>query len=126
MAEKRFLIVDDSATMRQLLMMAVRKLDGIGPLTLVEAVDGRDGVEKFQASNFDLVMTDIKMPNMTGLELVAKLREDLGNKTIPIIIISTKGEETDIQRGLSLGANEYLLKPISAVRLKEVIVKLLS
>lgn len=126
MAEKRFLIVDDSATMRQLLMMAVRKLDGIGPLTLVEAVDGRDGVEKFQTGNFDLVMTDIKMPNMTGLELVAKLRQDLGNKTIPIIIISTKGEETDIQRGLSLGANEYLLKPISAVRLKEVIVKLLS
>jgi two-component system, chemotaxis family, chemotaxis protein CheY len=126
MAERKFLIVDDSATMRQLLIMAVRKLDGIGPLTLVEAVDGKDGFEKFQTAQFDLVMTDIKMPNMTGLELVGKLRDELGNRTVPIIIISTKGEESDIQRGLSLGANEYLLKPISTMRLKEVITKLLG
>ena len=49
MAERRFLIVDDSATMRQLLMMAVRKLDGIGALTLVEAHDGKDGFEKMAA-----------------------------------------------------------------------------
>jgi two-component system, chemotaxis family, chemotaxis protein CheY len=126
MAEKKILIVDDSATMRQLLIMAVRKLDGVGPLSIVEAVDGQDGFEKFRTGQFDLVMTDIKMPNMTGLELIGKLRDDLGNKTIPIIIISTKGEETDIQRGMSLGASEYLLKPISTLRLKEVITKLLA
>ena len=126
MAEKKILIVDDSATMRQLLIMAVRKLDGVGPLSIVEAVDGQDGFEKFKTGQFDLVMTDIKMPNMTGLELIGKLRDDLGNKTVPIIIISTKGEETDIQRGMSLGASEYLLKPISTIRLKEVITKLLA
>jgi two-component system, chemotaxis family, chemotaxis protein CheY len=126
MGEKKILIVDDSATMRQLLIMAVRKLDGVGPLTLVEAVDGQDGYEKFKANQFDLVMTDIKMPIMNGLELIEKLRNELGNRAVPIIIISTKGEETDIQRGLSLGANEYLLKPISTIRLKEVITKLLA
>jgi two-component system, chemotaxis family, chemotaxis protein CheY len=60
------------------------------------------------------------------LELIEKLRNELGNRAVPIIIISTKGEETDIQRGLSLGANEYLLKPISTIRLKEVITKLLA
>jgi two-component system chemotaxis response regulator CheY len=126
MADRTFLIVDDSAMMRQLLIMAVRKLDGIGPLTITEGVDGKDGFEKFQAGQFDLILTDIKMPNMTGLELIGKVRGELGNKTVPIVIISTKGEETDIQRGMSLGANEYLLKPISTIRLKEVITKLLS
>ncbi|MEW6733245.1 MAG: response regulator [Acidobacteriota bacterium] len=124
MAERKFLVVDDSATMRQLLIMALRKLDGVGPLTLVEAFDGKDGFEKFQAGNFDLVLTDIKMPNMDGLELIGKLREV--NQNVPIIIISTKGEEADIQRGLSMGANEYLLKPISTIRLKEIIGKLFA
>lgn len=124
--EKKVLVVDDSATMRQLLIMAVRKLDGIGALNFVEAVDGKDGYEKFSTGNFDLILSDIKMPNMTGLDLVAKVRQEAGNKTIPIIIISTKGEEHDIQAGLSLGANEYLLKPISTIRLKEVITRLLT
>ena len=126
MPEKKILIVDDSATMRQLLIMAVRKLDGIGPLTITEGIDGKDGFEKFKSGQFDLVLTDIKMPNMTGLELVDKVRNEAGNKTVPVIIISTKGEEADIQRGMSLGANEYLLKPISTIRLKEVITKLLA
>ena len=126
MSEKKFLIVDDSATMRQLLIMAVRKLDSIGPLTLIEAVDGKDGYEKLKSEKFDLVMTDIKMPNMTGLELIGKLRGELGNRSVPVIIISTKGEEADIQQGMTLGANEYLLKPISTIRLKEVITKLLA
>lgn len=126
MGEKKVLVVDDSATMRQLLIMAVRKLDGIGALSFVEAVDGKDGYEKFSNGNFDLILSDIKMPNMTGLDLVAKVRQEAANTTIPIIIISTKGEEHDIQAGLSLGANEYLLKPISTIRLKEVITRLLA
>jgi two-component system, chemotaxis family, chemotaxis protein CheY len=126
MADRKVLVVDDSATMRQLLIMAVRKLDGIGPLTFVEAVDGKDGYEKFVAGNFDLILSDIKMPNMTGLDLVAKVRQESNNKNVPIIIISTKGEEHEIQAGLTLGANEYLLKPISTIRLKEVITRLLA
>jgi two-component system, chemotaxis family, chemotaxis protein CheY len=124
MSEKKILIVDDSATMRQLLVMAVKKLDSIGPLSITEGVDGKDGYEKFNEGQFDLILTDIKMPNMTGLELIEKVRKEIGNKTVPIIIISTKGEEADIQKGLSLGANEYLLKPISTIRLKEVITRL--
>ncbi len=123
MGEKRLLIVDDSATMRQLLVMALRKIDGIGPLVLVEAKDGQDGYEKFKTTHFDLVMTDIRMPNMDGLQLINKLRDELGNKTVPIIVISTKGEEDDIQKGLNLGASEYMLKPISATRLRELITK---
>lgn len=125
MGEKRILIVDDSVTMRQLLIMAVRKLD-FGQLALTEAVDGQDGYEKFNADYFDLIITDIKMPNMTGLQLIEKIRNELGNKTVPIIVVSTKGDEADIQRALSLGADEYLLKPLSTISLKNVINKLLG
>ena len=124
MEEKKCLIVDDSATMRQLLVMAVKKLDG--KLKITEAVDGQDGYNKFQQGQFDFVLTDIKMPNMTGLELVEKLRKESINPSIPIVIISTKGEESDIEAGMKLGANEYLLKPISTMKLKEVVTKFLT
>src|SRR5262249_19242565 len=98
MSEKKVLIVDDSATMRQLLMIAVRKIDGLGPFQLVEAVDGEDAFSKFISERFDLVLTDIRMPNMDGLDFIKKIRYELGDRTVPIIVISTKGEESDVQR----------------------------
>jgi two-component system, chemotaxis family, chemotaxis protein CheY len=126
MAEKKILVVDDSATMRQLLVMSLRKLDGAGQLELVEAVDGEDAYAKLKADAFALVMTDINMPGMDGLELVSRLRNELGNRTVPVVIITTRGEEADVQRGLQIGADDYLLKPISGLRLKAVVAKLLQ
>lgn len=126
MPEKKILIVDDYATMRQLLVMAVRKLDSIGQPLIIEAIDGREGYDKFQAQAFNLVLVDIKMPKMNGLELITKIRQESGNRNVPIIIISAKSEEEDIQRGLAAGADEYLLKPISMRRLKEMITKLIA
>ena len=126
MPEKKILIVDDSATMRQLLIMALSKLDGVGRLAVVEACDGEDAFAKFTSERFDLVLTDIKMPNLDGLELIKRIRYELGERIVPIVIISTKGEEGDVQKGLMLGANEYMLKPISTTRLKQVITQLLA
>lgn len=122
MAAKTVLVVDDSATMRELIKMALKKIDIIAPVTLVEGSDGQDGLKRFQEKNIDLVLTDIKMPNMTGLELIEGIRKI--PSSVPIIVISTKGEKSDIERGLSLGANEYLLKPISVINLKAAISKL--
>lgn len=120
------LIVDDSATIRQLLTLTLRRLEGGTYMRIVEATDGREALEKVGSEDYDLVLTDIKMPNMDGLEFLQRVREDLGNRALPIVIISTKGEENDVARGLALGANAYLTKPVSAPRLLETIERLFA
>lgn len=126
MSGKSLLVVDDSATFRQLLCMSLSRLDGISQSSITEAVDGEDALDKVKGGNFDLVLTDIRMPKMDGLEFVRKVRNDLNRKDLPIIIISTKGAEQDIELGLSLGASGYLSKPISMVKLRELVTGLLG
>jgi two-component system chemotaxis response regulator CheY len=126
MSEKSVLVVDDSATFRQLLCMSLARLEGVSQASITEAVDGEDALNKVKVGNFDLVLTDIRMPNMDGLEFVRRVRNDLNRKDLPIIIISTKGADEDIELGLSLGASGYLSKPISMVKLRELVTGLLA
>ncbi len=126
MESRTFLVVDDSATIRQLLTLTLRKLNGGSQLKIIEATDGREALEKVRMAHYDLVLTDIKMPNMDGLEFLQRVRNELDNKTLPIIIISTKGEEEDVARGMALGANAYLTKPVSAPKLLETIGRILG
>ena len=121
MNKKSFLVVDDSATFRQLLCMSLTRLDGIEHGDITEAVDGADALTKVKDNSFDLVLTDIRMPNMDGLEFVNKVRTELKRTELPIIIISTKGAEEDIEKGMSLGATGYLSKPIQMTRLRELV-----
>jgi two-component system chemotaxis response regulator CheY len=125
MERKSLLVVDDSATFRQLLCMSLTRLEGIAPGDITQACDGVDALTKLQARDYDLVLTDVMMPNMTGLELVARVRSEL-QKKVPIVIISTKGEEAFVEEGMKNGANCYLLKPISLPRLREVVSGLLA
>ena len=122
---KSVLVVDDSATFRQLLCMSLSRLDGVKPGSITEAVDGMDALDKIKQKQFDLVLTDIRMPNMDGLELVRQVRKDPTWQNLPIIIISTKGSEDDIELGISLGANGYLSKPISMLKLRELVSSML-
>ncbi|MGH9829728.1 MAG: response regulator [Blastocatellia bacterium] len=126
MSDKSFLVVDDSATFRQLLCMSLSRLDGVSESNITQAVDGEDALKKVKDGQFDLVLTDIRMPNMDGLEFVRRVRNDLNRRDLPIIIISTKGSEDDIQLGMSLGASGYLSKPISMVKLRELISGILT
>ena len=106
----KILIVDDSRTVRQLLKLVLLK--GL-PCQITEAEDGQKAVDVLEADDaYDLVITDINMPNMNGLSLVKKVRGDLGLQ-VPIIIITTMGKEEDRDEGLSLGANSYLTKPFN-------------
>src|ERR1044071_2479354 len=118
MSNKSLLAVDDSATFRQLLCMSLTRVDGITQANITEAADGQDALEKLRDRNFDLVLTDIRMPRMDGLELIKKLRNDMNETALPIIIISTKGSEEDVELGMRLGASGYLSKPISMARLR--------
>jgi CheY-like chemotaxis protein len=125
MERKSLLVVDDSATFRQLLCMSLTRLEGISQGDITQACDGADALNKMQSKSFDLVLTDVMMPNLNGLELVSRVRSELQSR-VPIVIISTKGEEAFVEQGMKNGANCYLLKPISLPRLREVVSGLLA
>jgi two-component system chemotaxis response regulator CheY len=113
MKRHRILIVEDSPTMRQLLVFALKRIKGA---ELVEAQDGMDGLRKVTSDHFDLALVDINMPVMDGLKLISLIRGEEGLKGMPIVVITTEGAKEDRERALSLGADEYLTKPIQANR----------
>jgi len=111
MAQHRILIVEDSPTMRQLLVFALKRLKDID---IVEAHDGMDGLRKVTSDAYDLAFVDINMPVMDGLKLISLIRGEQSLSEMPICVITTEGASEDRERALSLGANEYLTKPIQA------------
>jgi len=123
MPEHNFLVVEDSPTMRQLISFALKRIPGS---TIVEANDGIDALKKLSTQKFDVILTDINMPIMDGLKLVSMVRNDPVLKSIPIIIITTEGAEEDRKRGLALGANAYIPKPIKTAELLNVVNQMLG
>jgi len=103
---KRVLVVDDSITVREL----ERQLLENRGYTVDVAVDGVDGWNAVRSGRYDLVVSDIDMPRMNGIQLVAHIKEDARLKAIPVIIVSYKDREEDRIRGLDVGANFYLTK----------------
>ncbi len=123
MAQYKVLVVDDSPTMRQLIVFALKRLREV---SVTEANDGVDGLKKISSDKFDLVLTDINMPVMDGLKLVGLIRSDVNNKDVPIIVITTEGGQEDKDRAMALGANSYITKPIQANNVLTVVKELLS
>jgi len=118
MQENKILVVEDSPTMRQLISFALRRLKNI---KIIEASDGVDGLKKLSIDTFNLVITDINMPVMDGLKLVSLIRKDDVHGKIPIIIITTEGGQEDKERAMTLGANAYITKPVSAPQILSVV-----
>lgn len=105
---KHILIVDDSKTVRNLVAFIMKK-EGF---TITTAEDGLDGLEKlYAAEHVDLIISDINMPRMDGFTFIKTVREQDAYRDVPIVVLSTEGQEHDIQQGLSLGANLYMVKP---------------
>ena len=107
MERQRILIVEDSPTMRQLLVFALRRLRGVD---IVEAQDGMDGLRKLSSDRFDLALIDINMPGANGFEVCARIREQ---SSVPVMMLTVRGEEEDLVKALELGADDYLNKPFS-------------
>ncbi|HEY6645445.1 hybrid sensor histidine kinase/response regulator [Povalibacter sp.] len=103
---KRVLVVDDSLTVREL----ERKLLASSGYAVDVAIDGMDGWNAVRTGNFDLVITDVDMPRMDGIELVALIRKDPHLKSLPVMIVSYKDRPEDRRRGLEVGADHYLAK----------------
>ncbi|UFS72825.1 response regulator [Geomonas sp. RF6] len=123
MSQYNVLIVEDSPTMRQLIAFALKRIRGV---RIVEANDGVDGLKKLSSERFDLILTDINMPIMDGLKLVSLVRNDANYRSIPIVVITTEGAQEDRERALSLGANDYITKPIQPTRILDVAKTLLK
>ncbi len=121
---KRILIVEDSPTMRALLSSALEDLEV--PVKITEASSGFEALRYLPREPFDLIVTDINMPDINGLELVSFAKSNDAYRSIPLIIVSTEGTEQDRERGLELGADAYLAKPFEPEVLREVVVDLLS
>jgi len=121
---KRILIVEDSPTMRALLNSALEGLEI--PVKITEAASGFEALRCLPREPFDLIVTDINMPDINGLELVSFAKNNNAYRSIPLVIVSTEGAERDRERGLELGADAYLVKPFEPESLREVVVDLLS
>jgi CheY-like chemotaxis protein len=113
MERKKILLVDDSATVLLMERMILAK----SQYDIVEARDGQDGVEKALAEKPDLILMDVVMPRMNGFEAVRRLREQEATRTIPVIMVTTRGELESVESGYASGCSEYITKPIDGLEL---------
>ena len=121
---QRILIVEDSPTMRALLTSALEELDV--PVKVTEAESGFEALRLLPRESFDLIVTDINMPDINGLELVSFVRNNAAYRGIPLVIVSTEGSERDRDKGVGLGADAYLVKPFEPESLRDVVRNLLA
>jgi two-component system chemotaxis response regulator CheY len=109
----RILVVEDSSSMRSFVRNALESDPRGAGLDVVEASSGFEALRLLPRGPYDLVITDINMPDINGLELISFIRKSDAHKLTPVLVISTQSSERDRARGLSLGANGYLTKPFS-------------
>lgn len=122
MSRKKILLVDDSSTT---LLLEQMVLNGSG-YELHTAKDGDAGVSAALAVRPDLVLLDVVMPKMDGFEVCRRLRGHESTREIPIILVTTRSEEANLEQGYQAGCNDYVLKPINAAELLAKVKNLLG
>jgi two-component system phosphate regulon response regulator PhoB len=116
------LVVDDDPDVRRLVEMKL-KIEGIQPHM---AVDGHDALDKLDEAPFDLVILDIMMPRMDGVETCRELRQRPGYDTVPVLMLTARAQIADIERGFDAGATDYMVKPFSPRELSDRVLGLLD
>lgn len=114
----RFLIVDDSSTLRKIVINVILQL-GYSKNNIVEARNGKEAWDIIQEQDFDIVLTDLHMPIMSGLDLIQAIRGDDKWEDLPIVMITTEKDKETVVTGLKAGATNYIAKPFVAKVLKE-------
>lgn len=118
------LIVDDSAAIRKILQRVLRQTEmPIGDI--FEAGDGLEALAMLNKHNVGLIMSDINMPNMDGLALLARIKNDGAHKSVPVIMITTEGSQNKVREAVNLGAAGYVRKPFTTEQIKEKLTGLL-
>ena len=119
------LVVDDSAAIRKILTRVLRQT-GMAIQTIHEAGDGQEALAVMALHRIDLVLSDINMPKMDGLQLLASLKASPQWQKIPVVMITTEGGETKVAEAVRLGAAGYVRKPFTADQIKEKLVGILE
>jgi two-component system chemotaxis response regulator CheY len=120
---KTALVVEDSPTMRGIIVSSLATFADVQP---IEVTNGFEALKILPQQSFDIILTDINMPDINGLELLSFIKNHPQYRTIPVVIISTEKSEADRKRGLALGADDYLTKPFSPQDLQFIIKRLLK
>ena len=120
---KNILIVEDSSMTRAMIRAAAEEFDDVETF---EAANGFEALKLLPAEEFSLIITDINMPDINGLELINFVKKDERYKSIPLVIISTERSEEDKRRGMGIGADAYLTKPFKPEELQETIKRFLG
>jgi two-component system chemotaxis response regulator CheY len=125
MREIRVLIVDDSSVMRKIVERALRQA-GLDALVVHEAGCGTDGLDILRAKAVDLILSDINMPSMDGLEFVRQLRAQDLARGVPIVMITTESSEEHVKQAIQAGARGYIRKPFTTDQVREKVLPLLK
>ncbi|WP_306477520.1 chemotaxis response regulator CheY [Methyloversatilis sp.] len=117
----KFLVVDDFSTMRRIVRNLLKEL---GFTNVDEAEDGVIALQKLKSADFDFVVTDWNMPNMTGIELLRAIRADAALKGLPVLMITAEAKKENIIEAAQAGASGYIVKPFTAGTLGEKLTKI--
>ncbi len=116
---KTILAVDDSKTMRDMVTFTLKDAG----YTMLEAEDGKAALGVLAGAKVDAIITDLNMPNMNGFDLIRAVRSDAKHKFVPILMLTTEGDDTKKQEGKSAGATRWIVKPFNPQKLVEVVKK---
>lgn len=119
---KQILAVDDSSSIRQMVSFTLTKAG----YQVTEAVDGRDGLAKASQQKFDLIITDLNMPNMDGIQMIATIRKLPGYGFVPILMLTTESQGEKKDAGRKAGATGWIVKPFKTDQLIAVLQKLVK
>ena len=122
MASRKILTVDDSVSIRK----SIAFILGQENYEVVEAENGADGLEKAAQDKFGLIITDINMPIMDGIQFIKEIRKTQEHKFTPIIILTTENQESKMQEGKTAGATGWIVKPFSSDKLIAVVKKIIG
>jgi two-component system chemotaxis response regulator CheY len=125
MREVQALIVDDSTVMRKIVERSLRQA-GVDSLVVLEAGSGVEGLEVLKTKRVDLILSDINMPAMDGLEFVRQLRKQRLAEGVPIVMITTESSEEHVKQAIEAGAIGYIRKPFTADQVKQKVLSLLA
>jgi two-component system chemotaxis response regulator CheY len=116
---KTVLIVDDSASMRQLVSFALRDAG----YDVIDAINGKDAMNKLNGTKIEMVITDLNMPEMDGIEFIKQVRNNPGYKFTPIVMLTTESQESRKQEGKQAGASGWIVKPFTPEQLIDIVKK---
>ena len=125
MREIRTLIVDDSSVMRKIVERSLRQA-GLDTMVVYEACNGAEGLDVLKSKNVDLILSDINMPSMDGLEFLRQIRAQELAPGVPVVMITTESSEEHVKQAILAGARGYIRKPFTAEQVKERVLPLVN